>query len=216
VTPAHPTEPRADIFTVGLTGGIGSGKSTVAEGFKHLGICVIDTDEVAHALTAAGGAAMPAIVAAFGNDMRRPDGALDRATMRQRVFADATARQQLEHILHPLIHAECTAQLRQADSPYAMLAVPLLAETHVWREACDRILLVDCPEACQIERVRHRNGLSREEILRIMATQADRTTRRNIATEIIDNSDTVGSLVPRIQALHEDYLQASAKPRHRS
>lgn len=210
MTPA--TEARADIFTVGLTGGIGSGKTTVAREFEKLGVCVIDTDAIAHELTAADGRAMPAIVSAFGTALADRDGALDRAGMRRLVFEDPRAKLTLEGILHPLIRAESLARLRQAAPPYAMLVVPLLIETGVWRQACDRLLVVDCTEETQIRRVMARSGLSREEVLRIMDTQTTRQARLAAATEIIDNDGAPDTLVPRINAIHRQYLLASGKP----
>lgn len=207
-----PTEPHAGIFTVGLTGGIGSGKSTVADGFAALGIGVVDADLIAHALTGPGGAAMPAVVAAFGTAIQSSDGALDRAAMRQRAFSDAAARRQLEAILHPQIRAECRRQLNAVTSPYALLMVPLLVESGTWRTVCDRLLVVDCPSEIQIQRVMARNGLNRDEVGRIMAAQASRETRLAAATEIIDNSGSPDGLPERIAALHELYLRESAPP----
>lgn len=205
-------EPRPAIFTVGLTGGIGSGKTTIAREFEKLGACVVDTDAIAHELTTAGGMAMPAIIDSFGTVMTTDDGALNRARMRQRVFEDPQAKLTLEGILHPLIRAECLNRLWQANAPYALLVVPLLIETGVWRRFCDRLLVVDCAEDTQINRVMTRSGLSREEVLRIMATQAGRQARLAAATEFIDNDGAPETLVPRISAIHRQYLLASKKP----
>lgn len=199
-------------FTVGLTGGIGSGKSTVAQGFAAHGICIVDADEIAHQLTAPGGAAMPAISAAFGQAMLQADGALDRAAMRQLVFTDSNARSRLEAILHPMIRAECAVQLDQADSPYALLVVPLLVESAAYRARCDRILVIDCPPEIQLQRVMARSGLSEAEARRIMAAQTSREARLAAATEVLDNSGDAASLQARIDVLHQHYLLESAKP----
>lgn len=206
------TGDRPAIFTVGLTGGIGSGKTTIAQAFEKLGACVVDTDAIAHELTAAGGMAMPAIIDSFGTAMATAEGALDRARMRQRVFEDPQAKLTLEGILHPLIRAESLKRLHQATAPYALLVVPLLLETGIWQHYCDRLLVVDCAESTQISRVMTRSGLSREEVLRIMATQASRQARLAAATEIIDNDGPPDTLVPRISAIHRQYLLASEKP----
>jgi dephospho-CoA kinase len=215
VTPAQPPD-TLPAFTVGLTGGIGSGKSTVAEGFSRLGIGVVDADNIAHQLTAAGGNAMPALREAFGPAICTADGALDRTAMRTRAFSDAGVRKQLESILHPMIHTACQLALRQLRSPYAMLAVPLLIETGTWIPLCKFILVVDCPPETQIKRVMQRSALDREEIVRIMATQASRATRLAAASDIIDNSGTPAALLARIQALHNHYLHEYAKPQGNS
>ncbi|MDP5241132.1 dephospho-CoA kinase [Uliginosibacterium sp. 31-16] len=206
------TEARQRIFTVGLTGGIGSGKSTVADSFAEHGICIVDADEVSHRLTAPGGAAMPAIRAGFGAAMQDSSGALNRAAMRQLVFTDSAARTRLEAILHPMIRTECTRLLGLANSPYAMLVVPLLLDSHAWRTHCDRILVVDCPPELQIKRVMERSGLSEEDARRIMAAQVSRETRLAAASEVIDNSGTLPALQARVEALHQHYLLESAKP----
>jgi dephospho-CoA kinase len=200
----HPCPP----LTIGLTGGIGSGKSTVTAHFATLGVPVIDTDEIAHSLTAAGGLAMPAIEATFGAKMLTPQGSLNRPAMRARVFGDAAARAQLEALLHPLIRAEVQAQrarLAQAGPPYVVVAVPLLVENPDWRAACDRILVVDCPIEVQRSRVMQRSGLSASEVDAIVQAQADRATRRAAADDLIDNAGPPSDLVPQIQALHERY-----------
>ena len=203
--------PRSN-FTVGLTGGIGSGKSTVAQGFAAHGICIVDADEIAHQLTAPGGAAMPAITAAFGQTMQQASGALDRAAMRQLVFTDSSARCRLEAILHPMIRAECAAQLEQARSPYALLMVPLLIESEAYRTRCNRILVVDCPPEIQLQRVMARSALSEAEARRIMAAQTSREARLAAANDVIDNAGEAAALQARIDALHRHYLLESAKP----
>lgn len=193
---------------VGLTGGIGSGKSAVADLFAEHGITVVDTDAIAHALTAPGGAAMPAIGAEFGAAVAGADGALDRAAMRATVFADPLARKRLEAILHPLIRLESERQLAEnlAGSPYAILMVPLLIEAGNYRERVDRIAVVDCAETTQIARVVKRNGLAKEEIERILAAQATRAERLAAADDVIDNDGDPAALAPQIERLHVSYL----------
>jgi len=207
-----PTDAPPRIFTVGLTGGVGSGKTTVARGFAEHGIGIVDADEISHTLTAPGGAAMPAILAAFGPSMQQADGALDRVTMRQLVFADRAARQRLEAILHPMIRTECAVRLEHVTSPYAMLVVPLLLESETWRSRCDRILVVDCPPDLQVKRVMERSGLNEEDARQIMAAQISRERRLSAATEVLDNSGNLAALRTHIDALHQHYLLESAKP----
>lgn len=174
---------------VGLTGGIGSGKSTVAAMLAGVGAWVVDTDAISRALTAPGGAALPRIAAEFGAAMVLPDGGLDRVAMRTRVFADPAARQQLEAILHPLIgeHTEAQARLAQAGQP-VVFDVPLLTESAHWRRKVDRVWVVDCEEAVQIQRVMARSGWTEAEVRRVLAQQASRAQRRAIADTVIDNS----------------------------
>lgn len=194
-------------FVVGLTGGIGSGKSAVAELFARLGAGVVDTDAIAHELTGPDGAAMPALCAAFGEAVRCADGRLDRAAMRQRVFADASARQRLEAILHPMIRTEADARCAQARSSYVLLVVPLLVETGNYRDRVDRILVVDCDEAEQCARVMARSGLSLTEVRAIMKTQASRAERLAAADDVILNNRTLAALGPEVSALDRAYRQ---------
>ena len=201
-------------FIVGLTGGIGSGKSAVAARFADLGIAVVDTDAIAHELTGAGGAAMPAIAAAFGPAVVSAAGALDRAAMRRLAFADAGVRQRLEGILHPMIRHEALARCEQAlsqHSPYVILAVPLLVESGAYRQYVRRVLVVDCDEAVQEQRVMARSGLAADEVRRIMSAQAARAERRAAADDIIDNNGDLAALIPQVEALHNRYLAASEK-----
>ena len=193
---------------VGLTGGIGSGKSAAAALFAERGITVVDTDAIAHALTAPGGAAMPAIRAEFGDAVAGADGALDRAAMRAIVFADPGARKRLESILHPMIRAE-SERLLAADgarAPYAILMVPLLVESGDYRKRVDRVAVVDCAEATQIARVMNRNGLARAEVERILAAQATRAERLAAADDVIDNDGELAALAPQIERLHVRYF----------
>ena len=188
-------------LVVALTGGIGSGKTTVSQHLAELGAAVIDTDLIAHALTAPGGAAMAAIATAFGPGAIAADGSLDRVAMRRLIFNDARARHRLEAILHPLIRARMDEQLAQVQAPYAVLAIPLLFETG-WTDVADRILVVDLPESLQVTRVMARGDLSAEEVRPILASQARRETRRQGADDLIDNSGILEDLMARTADLH--------------
>ena len=197
------------VFSVGLTGGIGCGKSTVADLFAALGATIVDTDVIAHALTAPQGAAMPAIVAEFGPDFAQPDGALDRARMRTLVFSDATARARLEAILHPRIRAATEAAGRAATGAYVIYVVPLLIESGSWRERVTRVLAIDCSEDMQVARVMQRSQLSADEVRAIMATQVTRARRLAEADDVVDNDAGLDALRAQVQALHERYLALS-------
>jgi dephospho-CoA kinase len=196
-------------FSVGLTGGIGCGKSTVADLFAALGATIVDTDVIAHALTAPRGAAMPAIVAEFGPDFAQPDGALDRARMRTLVFSDATARARLEAILHPRIRAATEAAGQAATGAYVIYVVPLLIESGSWRERVTRVLAIDCSEDTQVARVMQRSHLSADEVRAIMATQVTRARRLAEADDVVDNDAGLEALRAQVQALHERYLALS-------
>ncbi|MCK9688044.1 dephospho-CoA kinase [Scleromatobacter humisilvae] len=175
---------------IGLTGGIGSGKSTVARRLAALGALVVDTDAVAHALTAPGGAAVLAIAAAFGPDMIAADGAMDRARMRALVFGQPAQRQRLEAILHPMIGEATRAQASRARAGQAIVFdVPLLTESGTWRARVDRVLVVDCAEATQVARVVQRSGWTADAVERTIAQQASRAQRRAIADAVIVNED---------------------------
>lgn len=202
-----PTQQRA--FSVGLTGGIGCGKSTVAELFAGLGATIVDTDAIAHSLTAPHGAAMPAILAEFGPDFATPDGALDRARMRSLVFTDAGARGRLEAILHPRIRDATAAAAAIATGPYVIFAVPLLIESGTWAERVSRVLAVDCSEDTQVARVMQRSGLAADQVRAIMATQVTRTQRLAAADDVINNDDGLEALLPQVTRLHERYLSLS-------
>jgi dephospho-CoA kinase len=172
---------------VGLTGGIGSGKSTVAQWLAGLGAQLVDSDAISRALTAAGGAALPALAAVFGPDIVGPDGALDRSRMRALVFADTQARRQLEGVLHPMIAAETERQASAAGGRPVVFDIPLLVESGHWRRRVDRVLVIDCSEATQIERVSARPGWSEVMARAVVAQQATRAARRAIADAVIFN-----------------------------
>ena len=172
---------------IGLTGGIGSGKSTVAAALAALGASVIDTDAIARSLTVPGGAAIAAIAAQFGAAFVDASGALDRSRMRELAFADPAARQRLEAILHPLIRAETARQADAAQGTAIVFDVPLLIESGRWREQVDRVLVVDCREATQVERVMARSGWTREAVQAVLAQQASRRSRRAGADAVIHN-----------------------------
>jgi dephospho-CoA kinase len=199
--------PAPPPFSIGLTGGIGSGKSTVADLFAARGATIVDTDLIAHSLTAPHGPAMPAIVAEFGAEFADAAGALDRARMRNLVFADAAAKARLEAILHPRIRDAALAAGAAATGCYVIYAVPLLIESGTWRERVTRILAVDCPEQVQIARVMARNNLAETQVRAIMAAQVSRAARLAAADDVIENSAGIDALAPQIDRLHEMYLQ---------
>lgn len=198
-------------FSVGLTGGIGCGKTTVADMFAALGASVIDTDQIAHSLTAPHGAAMPALLAEFGEDFATPEGALDRAKMRALVFSDATARARLEAILHPRIRDATAAAAAIATGPYTIFVVPLLIESGTWRERVTRVLAIDCSEETQVARVMTRSGLSAEQVRAIMAAQVTRAQRLAAADDVVNNDEGLDELRPQVERLHAHYLSYSKR-----
>lgn len=196
-------------LVIGVTGGIGCGKSTVTDLLAARGAAVVDTDAIAHQLTGADGAAMPAIAAAFGPSILRVDGALDRRAMRRLVFSDASARARLEAILHPMIRCESEARCDAAgaaNAPYVLLVVPLLVESGAYRDRMARVLVIDCSEEIQVSRVMARSGLSANEVRAIMATQASRAERLAVADDVLLNDGDLDSLSEQVDALHERYL----------
>ena len=197
---------RGKIFTIGLTGGIGCGKSTVADLFAARGASVIDTDLIAHELTAPHGAAMPALLAEFGEDFATPDGALDRTRMRNLVFSDPTARGRLEAILHPKIRDATAAAAAIASGPYVMFVVPLLIESGSWSERVSRVLVIDCPEELQVQRVMARSNLPEAQVKAIMAAQATREQRLAAADDVVLNDDGLDLLAPQVERLHAFYM----------
>jgi dephospho-CoA kinase len=194
------------VFSVGLTGGIGCGKSTVAELFAEHGAGIIDTDAISRQLTNSGGDAIAAIRAEFGDDYITAEGSLDRARMRGLIFADANAKQRLERILHPLIREQARLQLEQLqDRPYVIIAVPLLPESPAFRELTQRVLVVDCSESTQIARVIRRNRMSEAEVRTIIAQQTPRDQRLRIADDVIHNEAGLDSLAEQVALLHQNY-----------
>ncbi len=191
---------------IGLTGGIGCGKSTVAEQFFRLGVPVIDTDAIARELVEPGEPALQWIVTRFGEEMLLPDGSLDRAKLRKRVFGDRQARRDLERFLHPLIRAEMRERIRRTDTPYCILEIPLLLESN-WTDEVDRILVVDAPPEIQMERILQRGQLSRDEAKQIIASQVDREQRLAAADDVITNDGDPGQLEKQVKQLHTRYQE---------
>lgn len=198
-------------YVVGLTGGIGSGKSAAADLFAARGALMVDTDQIAHQLTAPGGAAMEPIREAFGNGVVAADGALNRPAMRALAFEDPDARKRLEAILHPMIRAESERQCRAATTPYVVLVVPLLIESGTYRERVRRLCVVDCPEDVQVLRVMQRSGLEERQVRAIMAAQASRAERLAAADDVIDNSAGYAELAVQVERLHGAYLRLASE-----
>ncbi len=197
-------------LVVGLTGGIGSGKSAAADEFARLGATVVDTDAISHELTAAGGAAVAEIMRQFGSAFVDATGAMNRKRMRDLVFADAEEKQRLEALLHPLIRAESARRIAASTAPYVVHVVPLLIESQDYRERVGRVLVVDCPEELQVARVRARSALPEGEIRRIIASQVQRQKRLAAADDVIDNSGTIAAMQQEVRRLHETYLELAA------
>ena len=197
------------MYAVGLTGGIGSGKSTVADLFAELGVPVVDADQAARIVVQPGSPALHEIAQFFGPQALLPDGSLDRAAMRQRVFADPRERQRLEAITHPRIQEEVQGQLAAAEGEYAILVSPLLLET-AQRKLADRILVVDVPEELQIARTAGRDGGSRQQVQNIINAQSKRSERLKQADDVIDNSKDPKQLPAQVEQLHRKYLQLAA------
>ncbi len=199
----HGTAP----MVVGLTGGIGSGKSAAAEIFALHGIVIIDTDVISRELTAAQGAAMPLIQQQFGAQFIRADGALNREAMRQTIFSDAAAKKKLEAILHPMIRTETLARSRATTSPYVILAVPLLFETGGYADLVNTTLVIDCSEDEQIRRTSARSGMTPTQVKAVMAAQLPRVARVKKADYVIDNSGSLQKLAEQVEFLHQKFLQ---------
>ena len=200
-------------FVVGITGGIGSGKSAAAEEFARLGATVVDTDLIARELTETGGAALPHIKSLFGAAFITQQGAMDRDAMRKHVFSDPAAKQALEKLLHPMIRVEADRRIAGSKGPYVIYVVPLLIESGGQRDRVQRILVVDAPEELQVERVRTRSGLSDKEIRSIIAQQAARQARLAAADDVIENSGSLDALRKQVAALDARYrkMAISAK-----
>ena len=202
-------------YVVALTGGIGSGKTSAANAFAALGIAVIDSDALAHAVTSPNGAAIPAIIAAFGPEFIEQDGRMNRSKMRERVFANANDKAALEAIIHPLIRQASQTALQAAQSPYVIVDVPLLAETAQsasgWARNAQRVLVIDCPVPLQIERVlaRSKGALTQQAIQTIIAQQASREARLAIANDVILNTGSHADLTAQVKNLHQQYTRLS-------
>lgn len=197
------------MFIVGLTGGIGCGKSAVTDCFIGLGVPVIDADVVAREVVEPGQPALRDIVEQFGPEVLRADGSLDRTRLREHIFTDTKAKTRLEGILHPRIRAEMRRQLDAFDTPYAIFSIPLLFETGQERSV-DRILVVDCPPELQIQRVTQRDQTSEAQTESIIASQIDRESRLAQADDIIDNSGSLNDLRPIVEQLHQKYLKLAS------
>ena len=197
------------MLKVGLTGGIGCGKTTIAKVFAQLNIPVIDADEIAHRLVAIGQPALAQIEQEFGADILSPDGSLNRKKLRELIFSDPKQKQKLESILHPLVYQSIQAELRQLNAPYCIICIPLLFETNM---TClvDRVLVVDCPVETQIERIRKRDNMTIERIQSIIDSQVSRTFRKSQANDVIDNSECDDRLAEAVKKLHNSYLSLSA------
>lgn len=194
------------MYKVGLTGGIGCGKTTVSNLFKQLSVPVIDADEIAHALVTPGGGALTQISQQFGKAYILPDGNLDRSKLRGTIFNDVEKKSQLENIMHPLIYEEIEQQLSELSSPYAILSIPLLLETKM-QSIVDHTLVIDCPMEVQINRVKLRDKLSAAQITAIIHSQVSRSERLAQADSIIDNSQEQPKLSQQVKHLHEQFLK---------
>ena len=215
--PSNPSAKQVSLETlkghapfVGLTGGIGSGKTTVSNQLARLGAGIVDTDLIAHQITASNGLAIPLIKKQFGPEFIDPSGSLDRGKMRALVFNDLMARKSLEAITHPLIREETIRQAKlvlEAGVPYLVFVVPLLIESGTWRPLLDCVVVVDCPEKTQIERVMQRSNLPQSEVEKILAAQASRQERLAYADFVIENQDNLDHLRAEVLKLHQKILQ---------
>ena len=201
-------------YCVGLTGGIGSGKSSAARLFQDLGAGVVDVDDISHALTRPGGAGISEIGQQFGPEFLSVDGSLDRARMRERVFRDSQAKTRLEAILHPLIGHQARDQVACATQPYVLLVVPLLLETNAYRDLTRRIAVVDCTEETQIERTMRRSQLPESAVRAIMAAQISRQDRLAQADDVLHNDGDEEELRQQVAKLHQRYLELAAAARN--
>ncbi len=193
------------MLTIGLTGGIASGKTAVSDRFQALGVPVVDTDLVAREVVAPGTEGLSRLVRAFGSAILQEDGTVDRTALRRQVFSDPMARKQVEELLHPLIRERSMQRLAELDGDYAIVVVPLLVETD-FRALVDRILVVDATEEQQLQRLQQRDGCSRQQAHAMLAAQASRAQRLEAADDILCNNDDLVALDRQIQALHQQYL----------
>jgi dephospho-CoA kinase len=201
---------KGEIPFIGLTGGIGSGKTAVSDLLGKLGAGVIDTDMISHQITAPGGKAIPLIAKEFGADFIDPQGALDRPKMRALVFADSNARQALEKITHPLIQQETAKQafeLAKSGAPYLVFVVPLLIESGSWVNLIDYLIVVDCPEETQIQRVMHRSNMTHLDVENILKAQTSRKVRLAAANAVIENQGSLDELKSEVLRLHQELLK---------
>jgi dephospho-CoA kinase len=202
-------KPQSSPPRIALTGGIASGKSTVARLFTTLGAVLIDTDVIARDIVAPPSPVLERIVGRFGPEVRQTDGTLDRAALRRIVFADDAARRDLEAITHPAIRAETERRCATAGGPYQLVAIPLLVESGAAADY-ERVLLVDASEPAQLARLMLRDGITREAATRMLAAQATRAARRAVADDIINNDGDLAQLAPQVEALHWRYLALRA------
>jgi len=206
---------KGEIPLIGLTGGIGSGKTAVSDLLGELGAGIIDTDLISHQITAPGGKAIPLIAKAFGADFIDSQGALIRPKMRTVVFEDPSARKVLEQITHPLIQEETAKQaieLAKSGVPYLVFVVPLLIESGSWIKLIDYLVVVDCPEETQIQRVMHRNNMSRLDVENILKAQTSRTPRLAAANTVIENQGSMDELKLEVLKLHQKLLKILEEP----
>ncbi|KEY60382.1 dephospho-CoA kinase [Serratia sp. DD3] len=200
-------------YVVALTGGIGSGKSTVTAAFAHLGVTIVDADVIARKVVEPGSPALIAIETHFGHEIMQADGSLNRSALRQWIFSHPDEKAWLEQLLHPLIQQETQRQLAQADSPYVLWVVPLLAENRLQKYA-NRVLVVDVDHETQLARTMARDGISRQQAMNILSAQATREQRLAIADDVIDNSGSTLGIEPSVASLHRRYLElATSAPR---
>jgi dephospho-CoA kinase len=210
---------KGEIPLIGLTGGIGSGKTAVSDLLKGLGAGIIDTDLISHDITAPGGKAISLISKAFGSEFIDPQGALNRPKMRTLVFTDPEARQTLEQITHPLIQQETALQafkLAKSEVPYLVFVVPLLIESGLWIKLIDYLVVVDCPEETQIQRVMHRNNTSRVEVENILKSQTTRDIRLAAANAVVENQGSLNDLKLKVLDLHQQILRIQEQPQSSS
>ncbi|MCC8463038.1 dephospho-CoA kinase [Photorhabdus bodei] len=193
-------------YIIALTGGIGSGKTTIANAFAALGVPLVDADIIAREVVAPGTPALQTISEHFGHDILTPDGNLNRALLRQKIFTNNQEKQWVNQLLHPLIHQETRRQLEQITALYVIWVIPLLVENNL-RHLADRILVVDVSPELQISRVATRDGISNQQVENILAAQASRSERLAYADDIISNHDNVQAIAPRVAELHQQYLK---------
>jgi dephospho-CoA kinase len=193
------------MLRIGVTGGIGSGKTTVAQAFASRGVPVIDTDQISRSLTSAHGLALPELRKAFGDSVFGANGSLDRKRLRSLILNDSKAKRQLESILHPIIQRETFQQLERLSAPYALVVIPLLVETGVYDKMLDRVLVVDCSEEIQVQRALARGGWEEAEIRATLAAQAPRQARLEKADDVINNDGNLDALSAQVALLDEKY-----------